>query len=167
MKKMLTMFAAAMLAAGAGATEFMVECEGFPTDTGFKVDHMGASSKGAFLQLAKRGAAASAKTAIPEAGDYYVWVRDFSYGQNNRKGTVFLNGKKVGSFGDKKSPDGKSGTWMWTRSMLKTHLEAGELEIKLVSNSEYARFDMIIFTTDENFKPEGKAEDVAELELVD
>ncbi len=166
MKKLMTLLAAAALTAGAGAAEFMIECENFPEADGFVVEYMGISSKGKYLRMNKRNASVSAKTAIPEAGDYYVWVRDYSMCGNSRKATVYLNGKKVGTFGDKKTADGKA-AWEWTRSMLKTHLEAGEVEIKLTSQSDYARFDLILLTTDEAFKPEGNAEDVAELELVD
>ncbi len=167
MKKMTSMIAAAVLTAGVGAAEFMVECENFPKPDGFAIEYMGKASQGKYLRMNKKGVSTSARTAIPEAGDYYLWVRDFTMCGNTRKAVIFLNGKKVGTFGDKKTADGKGGVWQWNRSLLKSHLEAGELEIKIVSQSEYTRFDMIILTTDPEYKPEGSVDDVAELELLD
>ncbi|MCQ2379055.1 MAG: hypothetical protein MJ016_07625 [Victivallaceae bacterium] len=164
--KKLMVWAAALAFAGVGATEFMVECDAFPKPDGFVVEFMGAASGGKYLRMNKRNVETTARVAIPEAGDYYLWVRDFSYAGNTRKAVVLLNDKKAGTFGDKKLAEGTNPpAWNWTRSPLKTHLEAGELKITVKAQSDYARFDMMILTTDENYKPEGKVDDVAELEV--
>ena len=165
MKKLLGL-AAVLAFAGVGATEFMVECDAFPKPDGFVIEYMGKASGGKYLRMTKKNVETTARVALPETGDYFVWVRDFSFAGNSRKAIVLLNDKKAGTFGDKKLADGVTApAWNWTRSPLKAHLEAGELKITLKALSDYARFDTIILTTDENYKPEGSVDDVAELEV--
>ena len=174
MKKLLVLAVAAAGVFSLSAIDFRVECENFTLvdvaeTNDAKVAGMGSASEGNLIYFgkAKTGATAVAKFDIPESQKYYVWVRDYSMSGKSRKGTISFtaNGKskKIGTFGDEATPDGKGGIWMWNRAPFPVTIEAGVTEFKIVGRP-YCRFDEIIFTTDPELKPEGKMPDVPELE---
>ncbi len=165
-KKMKKIFTLAAVIAGvfvAGAMEFKVECEKFTVDANSKSQGMGSASEGALLFFAKGGATATAKIDIPETQRYYVWVRDYSMNGKTRRGTLSINNRKVGTFGDAVTPTGKGGVWMWNKAPFPVKLEAGEATFKIVGNPN-CRFDTIYFTDDPNAKPDGKMGDTPEVE---
>ena len=173
MKKLLVMAAAAAGVLSLSAIDFRVECEKFTLvkeeGNDAQVSGMGSASEGQLMYFGKgkTGATAVAKIDIPESQKYYIWVRDYSMNGKSRKGTISFTvdgkSKKIGTFGDDATPDGKGGVWMWSKAPFPVKLEAGVTEFKIVGRP-YCRFDEILFTSNPELKPEGKMVDVPELE---
>ncbi len=138
-----------------GAANYSVECEKFPASRNVRLFKDELAQNGAFLHFTEENAETTARFDLPQSGDYALWARTMSFGGNFRKIDIYLNGKKVASLGDGTPENNRAGSFTWYHAPALTHLEAGELEIKLVSTSPYTRVDALIFTTDTAFLPEG------------
>ncbi|MCQ2378947.1 MAG: hypothetical protein MJ016_07065 [Victivallaceae bacterium] len=150
----------------ASAAEYRIEWENFPAAEGVAAARWESASGENYLKMSKKGAESVGKFSLPESGNYYVWVRDFTLCGNFRTATLFFNGRKIGKFGDRKPSDGKPGVWQWTRSPGETNLDAGIVEVKIVSDSDYTRFDAMILSTDPEFKPADDLKSIAKLEIL-
>ena len=150
MKKIFVVAAMVIGAVALSATDFIVQVEKFPDAENVKKSKMGSAYNHEMVLFAAKQATMVGKLDIPEAGKYWVYVRDYTMGGKWRNGFVFINGKKIGKFGDNPSPDGKGGVWQWNKAPFKVDLPAGEVEVKIVSNSPNTRFDAIYFTTEDN-----------------
>ena len=167
MKKLLVLAAVVAGIFTAGAMEFKIECEKFTTKSeGVGNGGIGSSSNADLLLFrAAKGGTATAKFDIPETQRYYVWVRDYSMNGKTRRGTISINNRKVGTFGDMPANDNHK-QWCWTKAPFPVKLEAGEAEIK-IDGRYNCRFDVIYFTDDPNAKPQGTMPDVPEIEPLD
>ena len=167
MKKLLIAVAFAAVAV-AGATELLIKAaaisEKSEWTTGVNTNVPG----GKILFSHKKGAenTASGTYNMPEAGQYYVWVRTMNFGEKYRKTDVKFNGKSAGKFGDEGIKGDKK--WGWKRSIAAIDLPAGELKLELIPLSNVSRVADIILTTDKDYTPVGKdreaLEEIAELE---
>ncbi|GEM_PF-670580 len=102
---------------------------------------------------------------LSEAGTYYVWVRSFSYAENNRKFKLFFNYKGLGAFGDGAIPEGQAKPSLnWEKAQKTLTLPAGKLMVEITPISPYARIDTIILTTDAGFVPSNAKEEINAIE---
>lgn len=147
MKKFFVVAAMVIGAVALSATDFIVQIEKFPDAENVKKSAMGSALNREMVQFTAKQATLTGKIDIPEEGKYWVFVRDYSMSGKWRNGFVYINGKKIGKFGDAPTPDGKGGVWQWNKAPFKVSLPAGEVEVKIVSNSANTRFDAIYFTT--------------------
>lgn len=148
------------------AVEYGVECENFPTSRNVKLAKDELAQNGAFLHFTDENAETTARFNLPQSGDYALWARTMSFGGNFRKVDIYLNGKKAASLGDGTPENNRAGAFTWYHAPALTHLEAGELEIKLVSTSPYTRVDALIFSTDTAFLPKGIQTGITELTTI-
>ncbi len=138
------------------AAEYRIEAENFPEKGEWKPESCAAWKLSNQRMLDPKGAkSATAKTtvALPEAGRYCFWVRAVSFGGALRQCRVLINGKSVGTFGDRKTPEAIYPIMVWEKALKKLDLPAGDVTIELVSLNPFTRVDALILTTDNNFVP--------------
>ncbi len=154
-------FWAALLGAAAlsaGAATFLAEFESFDCAAPAEAKNWGIANGNGYVHFNADKAVIKATLELPETGDYYVWVRAWAANDVFRKATLSINKQIVGTFGDGK-PEGNAPGFTWQRSKKKIHLDAGKIEVRAISQSEYTRFDALILTTGDE-KYTGKVENL-------
>ena len=155
MKKLFVVGAMIAGAVALCATDFIVQIDKLPEAPNCVVKPMGSAIGRKFVQFTAKEATMSGKISVPEAGDYWVYVRDYSQGGKWRCGIIYLGDQKLGRFGDaplseELTPSGHHKHWQWTKAPFKVQLPAGEVEVKIVSTSANTRFNVLYFTTEDD-----------------
>lgn len=148
MKKLFAVAAMVIGAVALSAADFIVQMEKFPDAENCSKSKMGSALNKEYVTFSAKQATLSGKINVPEAGKYWVYVRDYSQGGKWRCGIVYIGDKKIGKFGD--NPIEPKQHWQWTKAPFKVDLPAGEVELKVVSTSNKTRFDAIYFTTEDD-----------------
>lgn len=158
-------FCTAALASVAAANLF-VEAESFAAKGGWSVDQQFMDLMGSPYLLAhgmgEPVADATTQVAIPERGEYYVYVRTYNWtapwkqGEGPGKFSLLVNGKRMAS------PLGAEGTaWMW-QAAGKVALRAGEATLTLRDLTGFdGRVDALYLTTDPAERPPSEPEALA------
>lgn len=131
-----------------------LEPEDLPLLNQWKISHSKEASQGKVIYSGKKdNNEIECVVELPEAGEYYLWGRSISYGQNYRKTRVIINGVDCGAFGDEpiEKKGGKS-QFVCKRQSKPVKLPKGKIKIKLVPLSAYSRCDVIVLTKDKDFK---------------
>lgn len=161
MKKLLVaaLFAAVAVA---GAAEYLIKAAAVSEKGAWTTGINTKVPGGQILFSHKKGVENTAKGtyAMPEAGQYYVWVRTMNFGEKYRKTEVKFNGKSVGKFGDEGVKGEKK--WGWKRSLAFIDLPEGELKLELIPLSNVSRVADIILTTNKDYSPVDKDRDALE-----
>ena len=148
MKKLFIVGAMIAGAVALSATDFVVQIDKLPDAENVTKANMGSALGKKYVQFTAKGATLTGKINVPEAGKYWVYIRDYSQGGKWRCGILYIGDQKVGKFGD--NPIEPKQHWQWTKSPFKVDLPAGEIEVKIVSTSNKTRFDAIYFTTEDD-----------------
>ena len=149
MKKLFIIGAMIAGAVALSATDFVVQIDKLPEAPNCVVTHMGSALGQKLVHFTAKQATLAGKINVPESGSYRVYIRDYSQGGKWRCGTLYIGDKNLGKFGDGKLEDPHK-RWQWTRAPFKVQLPAGDVEVKIVSDSPYTRFDAIYFTTEDD-----------------
>jgi hypothetical protein len=106
---------------------------------------------------------------LSKDAEYYVWVRNFSRGENYRKVKLEINGIPCpDSFGDEPLPPGITNTLVFSRSAAPLKFQKGKNKIKIIPLSPYSRCDLLILSDDKDFKPpeqRGEIEKIPKLNI--
>ena len=164
MVKTILAFAALAVSFAVHAAAFRIEAENLIQTGKWQIgQHAHNYSNGKMVIGLKRSGELSGNYKLSKAGKYQVWVRTMTQGQKWRKGTLSINGKELGSFGDEPLKEGqKSGSWHWIK-LKEIELPAGKTGIRITTPMGYVRIDAVILTDDEKYTPPEKPADIAKI----
>jgi hypothetical protein len=146
---------------------FRFEAEDFPLSGKWKISHNKTASQGKLLFSGAKGEKNTIKAAfkIKQDATYYLWVRAFSYGQKYRTVKIKINEKTdAKSFGDEKSQD-KLPSFVCSPGESYI-LKKGMNSISVIPMSPYSRLDLIVLTTDKNYKMPNNREQIEKLQKI-
>ena len=134
MVKTILAFAALAVSFAVHAAAFRIEAENLIQTGKWQIgQHAHNYSNGKMVIGLKRSGELSGNYKLSKAGKYQVWVRTMTQGQKWRKGTLSINGKELGSFGDEPLKEGqKSGSWHWIK-LKEIELPAGKTGIRITT----------------------------------
>lgn len=150
------------------AATFRMEAEDFDQEGKWiKGKHSILHSNEYVIVADNKNSVVKGKYEIPAAGKYYVFVRTMTMGTNWRKGTLFVNGKQLGMFGDCKITEGiKKGAWYWEK-LGPVDLPKAEVEFKVTTPKGYVRIDAFVITDDAKFVPPDKPAEIGKIKALD
>ncbi len=135
------------------ADTLRLEAEDLPLSGKWKISFAKDASQGKLIFSGEKGEknTINATFEIKRGGTFYLWVRAFSHGQGYRTLKIAINGKTASNnFGDEKL-QGKSAGWI-CKSGGSFDLKQGVNSVTIVPNSPYSRLDVIVLSTDKNYK---------------
>ena len=135
------------------AESFRIEAENLPLSGKWKISFDKNASQGKLIFSGAKGQENAIKAVfeVEQDGTYYLWVRGFSYGQKYRTVKIKINEKTDSkSFGDEKSQNKLPG--FVCSSGDSYILKKGINSISITPKSPYSRLDLIVLTTDKNYK---------------
>lgn len=131
--------------------EVKIEAENFPLDDSIKLIDFANASGEKFIRFTQKRVTVSTEANIPEAGNYYVWVRTLSFGGGFRQTTVKIGEDFSFLCGD--APTAKPGSLVWEKADHPVKLAAGKTALSLTPESDFSRVDVVILTTDPKYRP--------------
>ncbi len=144
---------------------YRVEVEDFPLQASWQLSYDVLASQGQHLFSSVSGETNKINTVLnlPEAGDYYLWVRTLSFNQGYRTSSLVINGTTEQiEFGDVVDGVG-SAHWVSQEGQGIYTLENFDNTLEIIPNSLYSRIDVIIFTTDKYYEYPDNRDDLEKI----
>lgn len=140
MKRWNFLFAVfASFALTAAEPSFVIEAETMARTGFYALCASAKASGGYYLDSPQSDTACRGQYEIPRAGNYTVYLRNLSYGDNRRKVAVSIDGKEIGAAGD------ETHGFIWSRAG-EIELTAGWHEIILSARSSNTKPDALLLT---------------------
>ncbi len=138
-----------LLIFGLVAQEIRLNAEKFTLSEHWKcVTFLGESA----LEAVSKGGGATAAIELTAPGQYHLWARVATHGENYRRTSILVNRMKYLTAGDEKI-SGEFPRWHWVKAAAELQLRAGKNQVELRAGSPCARLAEIVLTDQADFSP--------------